>query len=106
MNARSKPARSSTRARARRAPGTVLGSWPGRDPGPARYATHVVVDTQDGYTFAKGSDGELFGEATATAFAAARNAEMKPEYRTYRVFALVPPALAEYAARHGYHHNA
>ena len=91
MTDRRKPARSPYRARARRAPAPVLGSWPGREPGPARYPTRVVVDTQDGYTFAKGSDGELFDQATAEAFASARDAEMKPEYRTYQVFALVRP---------------
>jgi hypothetical protein len=53
-------------------------------------ASHVVVDTQDGYTFAKGADGNLFTAATAAAFAAQRNAEMKPQFRSYRVFALVP----------------
>jgi hypothetical protein len=71
-----------------------------------RHATHVVVDGHDGYTFCKGADGYLFTEATATAFADARNAEMKPEHRAYQVFALVPPAMAEYATRHGYHHSA
>jgi hypothetical protein len=54
------------------------------------YASHVVVDTQDGYTFAKGADGNLFTAATAAAFAAQRNAEMKPQYRSYQVFALTP----------------
>jgi hypothetical protein len=54
-----------------------------------RYASHVVVDLHDGYTFWNGSDGELFTAATAAAFAAGRNSEMKPEHRAYRVFALV-----------------
>jgi hypothetical protein len=72
---------------------------------PTRHATHVVVDGHDGYTFCRGSDGALFTQDTATAFAANRNAEMKPEHRAYQVFALVPPAMAEYAARHGYYYN-
>ncbi len=63
------------------------------------FASHVVVDTIDGYTFRAGSDGVLFTEATATAFAAERNAEMKPQYRSYQVFALVPAAGTALAAQ-------
>ena len=54
-----------------------------------RRATHVVVDTHDGYTFWQGADGELFDGTAARAFAAQRNAEMKPEHRKYEVFSLV-----------------
>lgn len=57
------------------------------------YASHVVVDTHDGYTFAKGADGELFDAETAAAFADQRNAEMKPEHQLYEVFALVDTAV-------------
>lgn len=53
-----------------------------------RRATHVVVDTKDGYTFWAGSDGELFDCTSAAAFAANRNAAMKPEHRSYMVFRL------------------
>jgi hypothetical protein len=53
-------------------------------------ASHVVVDGHDGYTFWAGADGALFTEQTAAAFAAGRNAEMKPEHRLYQVFALTP----------------
>jgi len=41
-------------------------------------ASHVVVDGHDGYTFWRGSDGQLFTFETAKAFAEQRNAEMKP----------------------------
>lgn len=51
-------------------------------------ATHVVVDTTDGWTFWKDENGKLFNEQSATAFAEARNAEMKPQYRSYKVFRL------------------
>jgi hypothetical protein len=54
------------------------------------HATHVVVDTIDGYTFWQGADGKLFGQAAAEAFASARNAEMKPQFRSFRVFRVVP----------------
>lgn len=53
------------------------------------HATHVIVDTIDGYVFWKGSDGEFFTAETAQEFADHRNAEMKPEYRSYQVFTLV-----------------
>ena len=52
------------------------------------HATHVVVDTRDGYTFWNDSTGQLFDQARATSFAGQRNAERKPEHRTYQVFAL------------------
>ena len=57
---------------------------------PDRHATHVVVDGHDGWTFWKDADGSLFTGQTAAAFAGQRNAEMKPEHRAYRVFALTP----------------
>lgn len=57
---------------------------------PGRVAAAVVVDTKDGYTFWRGSDGVLFTAGTAEQFATHRNAEMKPEHRSYRVYALVP----------------
>jgi hypothetical protein len=50
----------------------------------------VVVDTIDGYTFARGADGELFTPETATAFAKHRNASSK--LPTYCVFMLAAPA--------------
>jgi hypothetical protein len=56
---------------------------------PRVHASHVVVDERDGYTFWAGADGQLFTEQTAATFAAGRNAEMKPEHRTYTVYALV-----------------
>jgi hypothetical protein len=56
-------------------------------------ASHVVVDTHDGYTWWRGGarhgGGAMFTAETAAAFAAGRNAEMKPEHALYRVFALV-----------------
>lgn len=58
--------------------------------------THVVVDTTDGYTFKNGSDGVLFDQRHATAFAAQRNADLKPAYRgAYQVFRLVDPVDPE-----------
>lgn len=61
-----------------------------------KYPSHVVVDTTDGYVFRAGSDGELFTLETAAAFARERNAEMKPEYRTYAVFRLVSENVEGY----------
>ena len=55
-----------------------------------RYASHVVVDTQDGYMFWVDQDGHLMDAGTAAVFAAVQNGLMKPEHRGYRVFALVP----------------
>lgn len=58
--------------------------------------THVVVDTTNGYTFKNGSDGVLFDQRHATAFAAQRNADLKPAYRgAYQVFRLVDPVDPE-----------
>jgi hypothetical protein len=65
-----------------------------------RHATHVVVDTKDGYTFWKGGDGELFRYEGAREFAEHRNAEMKPEHRSYLVFALRATAETVQAMRH------
>lgn len=56
--------------------------------------THIVVDTRDGYLYRAPSDGVLFTAATARAFAESRNAEMKPEHRTYAVRRLVPDETA------------
>jgi hypothetical protein len=63
-------------------------------------ASHAVIDTHDGYTWVKGADGELFTFDSAARFAATRNAEMKPEHRTYEVFALVR-AVHEYPRTSG-----
>jgi hypothetical protein len=57
--------------------------------------THIVVDTIDGYVFKGDSLGDLFNQERATRFADERNAEMKPEYRSYRVFALVDPSSVD-----------
>jgi len=57
---------------------------------PVRYASHVVVDTSHGYTFTTSADGKLFTLVTALRFARQRNADMKPEHRTYKVFQLTP----------------
>jgi hypothetical protein len=67
------------------------------------HATHVVVDTHDGCTWFKDADGALFTLDTATRFAEQRNAEMKPQHRTYQVFALssVTTAGREAAPGHG-----
>lgn len=55
-------------------------------------ASHVVVDTADGYMFWRGADGKHFDKRAAAEFARARNAAMKPEHRTYQVFALIEQA--------------
>jgi hypothetical protein len=57
--------------------------------------THVVVDTIDGYVFKGDSLGDLFNQERATAFAAVRNAELKPEFQSYKVFALVAPSSVD-----------
>jgi hypothetical protein len=54
------------------------------------YPTHVVVDTRDGFTWARDGDGTPFTEGTARAFTAQRNAELAEPGRTYRTFALLP----------------
>jgi hypothetical protein len=52
------------------------------------HASHVVVDTRDGYTFWKDADGELFTLDTAHRFAMVRNHELIDPTQ-YHVFALV-----------------
>lgn len=51
-------------------------------------ATHVVVDTWDGYTFWRDADNELFLHASAIEFANKRNAELARPGQ-YKVFALI-----------------
>lgn len=58
-------------------------------------STHVVVDTHDGYTFAKDQEGNLFDQASAIRFATLRNREMKPEHRKYRVYRLVSDEILD-----------
>jgi hypothetical protein len=70
-----------------RVPGTV-----GRE---LMHATHVVADTHDGTTFWFDDYGTLFDEDSAIRFAQARNDEMKPEHRKYRVFTLVPDEISD-----------
>lgn len=62
-----------------------------------KYPTHVVVDTIDGYTWAKDMRGESFTQLTATGFARAMNQTRKPGHKTYALFRLVP----EYSLEHG-----
>ena len=62
-------------------------------------ATHVVVDTKDAYTFWAGASGVPFDYEGAREFAEHRNAEMKPEHRSYRVFRLVEVPEADTADR-------
>lgn len=59
-----------------------------------RVASHVVVDTLDGYTWWRDKYGKMFDERTAADFARKLNNECKPEYRTYQVFRLVPTSAA------------
>lgn len=63
------------------------------------HASHVVVDGHDGYTFWAGADRQLFTAESAAAFAADRNAEMKPEHALYQVFTLAPATSPADAAR-------
>lgn len=58
-------------------------------------ATHVVIDTHDGYTFWRDSEGNLFDQAAAAMFAQQCNREMKPEHRKYRVFTLTPDEILD-----------
>ncbi len=52
------------------------------------HATHVVVDTRDGYTIWRGKDGKLFDRQSARQSADECNAGMKPEHQLYKVFRL------------------
>jgi hypothetical protein len=54
------------------------------------YPTHVVAN-QVGYMYTSAEDGGPFTLETATDFADHMNDAMKPEYRTWKVFALVAP---------------
>lgn len=49
----------------------------------------VVVDTRDGFTWAKDSAGQPFTPAAAREMAAKFNGEMQPEHRTFKVYRLV-----------------
>lgn len=51
-------------------------------------ASHVVVDTRDGHTWAKDAAGQLLTLDTARGMADRYNAECKPEHRTYAVYRL------------------
>jgi hypothetical protein len=61
----------------------------------SRIPTHVVMDTSDGYIWWRTSMDVPMTLVLATAFAHDRNAEMKPEHRTYRVYALTEVPAAE-----------
>jgi hypothetical protein len=54
----------------------------------SRIPTHVVMDTSDGFIWWRDSLAQGFTLASATAWAHDSNAVMKPEHRTYRVYAL------------------
>jgi hypothetical protein len=55
--------------------------------------THIVIDTKDGFVFARDHGGHGFTEATATQFANLRNSELPSERRTY-VVATVTPVMS------------
>lgn len=60
-------------------------------------ASHVVVDTRDGYMFWRDRNGKHFDSAGARQFADQRNAEYtdpvyKREQPVYQVFALIGQA--------------
>jgi hypothetical protein len=55
--------------------------------------THIVIDTRDGWTWARDVDGHPFTETTATLYAALLNDNSKPEYRTY-IVAVVTPVMS------------
>jgi hypothetical protein len=61
-----------------------------------KYPTHIVVDTIDGYVFSANRYGVLFDKEDAVRFARERNAEMKPQHRTYAVFRLVSENVGEF----------
>lgn len=58
--------------------------------------THIVVDMQDGWVFAKDHNGNLFTEHTAKSFVDTRNDEMKDEHRTYIMATVTPQRSPEY----------
>lgn len=64
------------------------------------YPSHVVVDTRGGYVFRSDASGELFDLPRAEAFAELRNREMRPERRSYRVFALTRASWGDTAHAH------
>jgi hypothetical protein len=58
-------------------------------------ASHVVVDTRDGYIFWRGADGKLFTQETACAYARmAHTYDKKGSRNSYRVFELHPSRCA------------
>lgn len=60
--------------------------------------THIVIDTADGFVFARDGEGHGFTAGTAAHFASLRNSELAPERRTYVVATVTPVLSAELAA--------
>ena len=60
--------------------------------------THIVIDTRDGWTWARDRDGHPFTEATATTFRDLLNGDLKPERRTFIMAAVVPVMSRELTA--------
>ena len=57
-------------------------------PQPSRVPTHVVIDTQWGAIIACDATGQAFDHSAAVKWAALANAARKPQFRSYRVYAL------------------
>lgn len=55
--------------------------------------SHIVIDTADGFVFARDRYGNLFDEQNANLFAEARNEGQRAERRTY-VVAVVTPVMS------------
>ena len=54
------------------------------------YPTHVVADSTERITLDRGPDNQPLTAESARAFAAELNEPRRPQYRTWRVFRLVP----------------
>jgi hypothetical protein len=63
-----------------------------------RMPTHIVIDTRDGWTWARDRDGHPFTETTATTFRDAMNEVANPAKRTYVMAAVVPVMSPELTA--------
>jgi hypothetical protein len=71
-----------------------------------RMPTHIVIDTRDGWTWARDRNGNPFTEGTATVFRNLLNDSGNTEGRTYVMAAVTPVMSRELMAaivKHGQH---
>lgn len=61
-----------------------------------RMPTHIVIDTTDGWTWARDRNGNPFTDETAHAWAKLLNDERKPERRTFIVAVVTPEMSPEW----------